>query len=123
MSFEVSPLDNGNSIRCSAIIVISDNSSCTIYSNPLMINCANSHNGYNVDWDTDDNKVTITPDDGAAKGNVFLGTTNADGITSIIRPTSEDGTTFDMTDIPRDNVTRVYVWEENLKPVTNPFER
>lgn len=122
-SQELSPLDNGNSIRCSAVIFISDTSSCVIYSDPLTMRCGKSDAGYNVDWDADGKSVTVTSDEGATPANVYVKSENANGITKIMNmPASTDGATFDLTDFGDDTV-RLYIWDYDLKPLTYQFER
>ena len=121
--FTMSPLVNGTKIRCSAIVVINDTSSCTIYSEPVTLRTGNDSNGYTVDWDSEENKVTIIPEAGATPGNIYLEVIDDEGLAYTISPSDKEGVIFDLSGITDNDFVRVYVWEDNLRAVTYPFER
>jgi hypothetical protein len=79
--------------------------------------------GYSVDWAEDGNSVTITAEEGATPANVYLKAENANGISKIMyEPSSANGVTFNTSDVASDDM-RIYIWENNLAPVTYPFVR
>ena len=48
---------------------------------------------------------------------------NANGISKIMyEPSSANGVTFNTSDVANDDM-RIYIWENNLAPVTYPFVR
>ena len=48
---------------------------------------------------------------------------NANGISKIMyEPSSANGVTFNTSDVASDDM-RIYIWENNLAPVTYPFVR
>lgn len=121
---DITPLDNGNKIRCSAIIVISEASSCVIYSDPITLYCGRSNEGYNVDWNTDENLVTITPDEGVGDAKVFIKSESGNVINKISTGSvSTEGTTIDLSDVASTDNVSLYIWDNNLKPITYPFVR
>ena len=87
------------------------------------MHCTNSYNGYRVDWADDGKSVTITAEEGATPANIYLKAENANGISKIMyEPSSANGVTFNTSDVASDDM-RIYIWENNLAPVTYPFVR
>ena len=55
--------------------------------------------------------------------SVTLLAENANGISKIMcEPSSANGVTFNTSDVASDDM-RIYIWENNLAPVTYPFVR
>ena len=121
-NFKISAADNQRKIRCRAAIFI-NNRSWEVYSNPITLNCTSSQNGYNVDWSSDGKSVTVTSKEGATPANIYLKAENANGISKIMyEPSSANGVTFNTSDVADNDIT-LYIWENNLAPVTYPFVR
>ena len=122
MNFKISTLDNDKKVRCAVTMFIGSRS-YSIYSAPITLRCTNFCNGYSVDWAEDGNSVTITPEEGATPANIYLKAENANGISKIMyEPSSANGITFNTSDVASDDM-RIYIWENNLAPVTYPFVR
>ena len=122
MNFKISTLDNNKKVRCAVTMFIGSRS-YKIYTAPITLHCTNSYNGYRVDWADDGKSVTITAEEGATPANIFLKAENANGISKIMcEPSSANGVTFNTSDVASDNM-RIYIWENNLAPVTYPFVR
>ena len=122
--FEISTLDDQSKIHCAAVIFIG-NHSYTVYSNPVTLNCANYVAGHSIDWDSDVNSVTITSNANAAPANIFLSARNADGVVTHVnaQQSSADGVTFRLDDVDDGDITRIYLWDENLRPLSKAFQR
>ena len=76
-----------------------------------------------LDWADDRKSVTITAEEGATPANIYLKAENANGISKIMyEPSSANGVTFNTSDVANDDM-RIYIWENNLAPVTYPFVR
>ena len=59
----------------------------------------------------------------AVPATIFLKAENENGITKILGElASEYGVTFDISDVLGDKI-KLYIWENNLRPVTRAFER
>ncbi len=122
MNFKISTLDNNKKVRCAVTMFIGSRS-YKIYSAPSTLHCTNSYNGYRVDWADDGKSVTITAEEGATPANIYLKAENANGISKIMyEPSSANGVTFNTSDVASDDM-RIYIWENNLAPVTYPFVR
>lgn len=121
-SFDItaSPVDNGTSYRCAAYIVVGK-TTCVLYSEPITLNCAKTVNGYNVNWDTENNTVTITAAEDAKPANIIMKITGENSVYHILKPSSTEGTTFDMAGISENSEIKLYVLEDTLSPVTYPF--
>ena len=121
MNFNISTSDNNKKVRCAVTMFIGSRS-YKIYTAPITLHCARTVEGYSVDWAEDGNSVTITPEEGATPASVYLKAENANGITKIMyEPSSANGVTFNTSDVANDDM-RIYIWENNLAPVTLPFE-
>ncbi len=122
MNFKISTLDNNKKVRCAVTMFIGSRA-YKIYSAPSTLHCTNSYNGYRVDWADDGKSVTITAEEGATPANICLKAENANGISKIMyEPSSANGVTFNISDVASDDM-RIYIWENNLAPVTYPFVR
>ena len=122
MNFKISTLDNNKKVRCAVTMFIGSRS-YRIYSAPSTLHCTNLCNGYRVDWADDGKSVTITAEEGATPASVYLKAENAGGISKIMyEPSSANGVTFNTSDVASDDM-RIYIWENNLAPVTYPFVR
>ena len=120
MNFRISTLDNNKKVRCAVTMFIGSRS-YRIYSAPSTLLCTNSYNGYRVDWADDGKSVTITAEEGATPASVYLKAENANGITKVSASEAvREGVTFNISDVADDDIT-LYIWEDNLKPVTLPF--
>ena len=120
MDFTISTSDNDKKVRCAVTMFIGSRS-YKIYSAPSTLHCTNSYNGYRVDWADDGKSVTITAEEGATPANIYLKAENANGISKIMyEPSSANGVTFNTSDVASDDM-RIYIWENNLAPVTLPF--
>ena len=120
MNFKISTLDNNKKVRCAVTMFIGSRS-YKIYTAPITLHCARTVEGYSVDWAEDGNSVTITPEEGATPASVYLKAENANGITKISASEAvREGVTFNISDVADDDIT-LYIWEDNLKPVTLPF--
>ena len=120
MDFTISTSDNDKKVRCAVTMFIGSRS-YKIYSAPSTLHCTNSYNGYRVDWADDGKSVTITAEEGATPANIYLKAENANGISKIMyEPSSANGVTFNTSDVASDD-RRIYIWENNLAPVTLPF--
>ena len=65
--------------------------------------------------------VTITPEEGATPANIYLKAENVNSITKVLESEAiAEGVTFDISDVADDDIA-IYIWEDNLKPVTLPF--
>lgn len=122
MNFTISTLDNNKKVRCAVTMFIGSRS-YKIYSAPITLHCARTVEGYCVDWAEDGNSVTITAEEGATPANIYLKAENAKVISRIMyEPSSANGVTFNTSDAASDDM-RIYIWENNLAPVTYPFVR
>ena len=120
MNFKISTLDNNKKVRCAVTMFIGSRS-YKIYTAPITLHCARTVEGYSVDWAEDGNSVTITPEEGATPASVYLKAENANGITKVSASEAvREGVTFNISDVADDDIT-LYIWEDNLKPVTLPF--
>ena len=120
MNFKISTLDNNKKVRCAVTIFIGSRA-YKIYTAPITLHCARTVEGYSVDWAEDGNSVTITPEEGATSASVYLKAENANGITKVSASEAvREGVTFNISDVADDDIT-LYIWEDNLKPVTLPF--
>ncbi len=116
--FTISPIDNGKKVRCSAVVVISGDSSYVLYSDPIVMNCARSSGDYEVDWE--DNKLLITKADTAEDATTFVRVVDADG--NVVKIVTVDGEA-DMSEyLGKDYDLRVFFLKQNLSPASLPFE-
>ena len=120
MNFKISTLDNNKKVRCAVTMFIGSRA-YKIYTAPITLHCARTVEGYSVDWAEDGNSVTITPEEGATPASVYLKAENANEITKVSASEAvREGVTFNISDVADDDIT-LYIWEDNLKPVTLPF--
>lgn len=117
--FTISPLDNGKKLRCSAVVIISGDSSYVLYSEPIVMNCARSSGDYQVDWE--DNKIIITKADTAEEATAYLRVIDADG--SVIKVIEIDGEADLSEYLGKGYNLRLFIVKENLSPVSKSFER
>lgn len=115
--FTISPLDNGKKVRCTAVVIISGDSSCKLYSEPVTMNCARSDGDYEVDWV--DNKVIVTKADGAEDAQAFVRVLDSDG--KMIHLVKVLGET-DLTNyLGKGYDLRLFILKDNLAPAASPF--
>ena len=120
MNFKISTLYNNKKVRCAVTMFIGSRA-YKIYTAPITLHCARTVEGYSVDWAEDGNSVTITPEEGATPASVYLKAENANGITKVSASEAvREGVTFNISDVAVDDIT-LYIWKDNLKPVTLPF--
>ena len=123
VDFEISPLDNGSKLRCSAIVMVGGTTACVIYSDPITMNCAKTYNGCTVDWKDDANTVTVTFDEGVTEADVYLKAEDADGFSYVMYKSADSADrTFDLSEIPEGSKITIYIWDDSMNPVTCPFE-
>lgn len=116
--FTISPLDNGKKVRCTAVVVISGDSSYVLYSEPIVMNCARSSGDYEVDWE--DNKLLITKADTAEDATAFVRVIDADG--NVVKIVTVDGEA-DMSEyLGKGYDLRLFFLKQNLSPASQPFE-
>lgn len=116
--FTISPIDNGKKVRCSAVVVISGDSSYVLYSEPIVMNCARSSGDYEVDWE--DNKLLITKADTAEDATAFVRVVDADG--NVVKIVTVDGEA-DMSEyLGKGYDLRLFFLKQNLSPASQPFE-
>ena len=117
--FTISPLDNGKKIRSTAVIIISGASSYTLYSEPILMNCAKSDGDYQVDWV--DNEIIITKADSTEDVRAFIRVLNSEG--RLVDVILVDGQADISEYLGKDYDLRLFIWKDNFVPVTLPFER
>ena len=117
--FTISPLDNGKKVRCVAVVIISGDSAYTLYTEPVVMNCARSDGDYEVDWEG--NKIIINQKDGAESVSAFVRVLNSEGkMVDIIRVDGE----ADLTEyLGKGYDLRLFFLKTNLAPASLPFER
>ena len=115
--FTISPLDNGKQVRCVVTIVFDGNSAYSLYSEPMTMNCARSDGDYEVDWE--DNKLIVTTANGAEKATAFVRVLDSEGkIVKILKVNGE----ADLSEYLSKNYDlRLFLWNDNLTPLTRPF--
>ncbi len=117
--FTISPLDNGKKVRCSAVVVISGDSSYVLNSEPVVMNCARTDGEYQVDWE--DNKILITKANGAESATAFIRVLDGEGkVVDIITVNGE----ADLSEYLGKNYDlRLFFLKSNFEPASLPFER
>ena len=116
--FTISPLDNGKQVRSSAVDIISGDSARTLYSEPVIMNCARSDGDYEVDWEG--NKIIITGAEGSEKANGYVRVSDSNG--KIIAVLTVDGEA-DLSDyLGKGYDLRLFLWNDDMIPLTQPFE-
>ena len=117
--FTISPLDNGKKVRCTAVVIISSDSAYTLYTEPVVMNCARTGGDYEVDWE--ENKIIVTKKDGSENDTAFVRVMDSEGkaVDIIIVDGEADlseylGKGYDL---------RLFFLKENLTPASLPFER
>ena len=119
LAVEANPLYNENKFRLCATF-IADGKAYIVYSNPLTLHCAITSYGYNVDWDNDENAVTVNYSGEGTPANVFVKAGDGYKVSTI----NTDGATIDIKDAVANNEeVKVFLWTDGLKPVTTPFAR
>lgn len=115
--FTISPIDNGSRVRCSAIVIISGESSCVLYSDPAVMNCARSDGDYEVDWEG--NKIIVTNGEGAESAKALVRVLDGDKkVVDIVTVNGE----ADLSDyLGKGYDLRLFVMKDDVNPATLPF--
>lgn len=117
--FTISPVDNGKRVRCSAIVIISGDSSCVLYSDPAVMNCARSYGDYEVDWEG--NKIIVTQSDTANPAKALVRVLDSDG--KAIAIVKVDGEADLSEYLGKGYNLRLFLLDEDAAPESLPFER
>ena len=117
--FTISPLDNGKKVRCSAVVIISGESSYVLNSEPIVMNCARTSGDYEVDWEG--NKIKITKAETAESATAFIRVLDSKGkVVDIIKVNGE----ADLSEyLGKDYDLRLFLLNDDLNPASLPFER
>lgn len=116
--FTISPLDNGKKVRCSAVVIISNDSSYVLYTDPVEMNCARMDNDYEVDWEG--NKIIIKKPDSSEKVKGIIRVCDSTG--RIVNCIIVDGEADLSEYLGKGYDLRLFIWD-NMAPETKPFER
>jgi hypothetical protein len=124
MNFKISTLDNNKKVRCAVTMFIGSRS-YEIYTAPITLRCASYYDGYRVNWNEDDKTVTITNDEDKKPSKVLVQKTISGNVTYAIGTSNAtDGVTFNIADVIKANGdVKIFVWDENIAPLTYPFVR
>ena len=116
--FTISPLDNGKKVRCRALIVFSGDSGYTLYSEPIVMNCARSNGDYEVDWE--DSKIKITQSETADDAKAIIRVLDSEGnLADVVFVNGE----ADLSEyLGKGYDLRLFLWKGNLAPASLPFE-
>ena len=117
--FTISPLDNGKKVRCNAVVIISEDSAYTLYSEPIEMNCARTDGDYQVDWE--DNKIKITNAETAESVMAFIRVLDSDG--NVVDVVAVNGEADLSEYMNKEYDLRLFIWKDNMAPETHPFER
>ncbi len=118
--FTISPLDNGKKVRCRALIVFGGDSGYTLYSEPIVMNCARSDGDYQVDWV--DDKIVITSEEGAEDVMAFVRVLDSEGKMVAVVSVEKEA---DLSEyIGKNYDLRLFILKNtNIAPASKPFER
>ncbi len=126
ISFKLNEALDMHKIRCVATVMLSQSTAYTLYSNALEIRCGQKCDEYRVSWAEDMSSVTVNFEEAKNDVEVYVVTYDQNGslVDAQEATISSDklSASADIAEKPENGSVKVFVWDENMRPIGPEFE-